>query len=156
MARGRGRGRGGGSGAAPATYATFEGNFSPPNHYKAAELPFTGHAGIKVPTEGFKLADYYKLFLTQNLLRTFVGQTNLYAQQTIETAKSKPGSLKKHRLGQWSEEGRTWSEEGMNMEELQRFLGLTLLMGLVCKPTLEMYCQAIFVTPMFNSIMTSK
>ena len=52
--------------------------------------------------------------------------------------------------------GGQWSEEGMNTEELQRFLGLTLLMGLVCKPTLEMYCQAIFVTPMFNSIMTSK
>ena len=36
-----------------------------------------------------------------------MGQTNLYAQKTIETAKSKPGGLKKYvRLGHWSEEGR--------------------------------------------------
>ena len=42
------------------------------------------------------------------------------------------------------------------MEQLQCFAGLTLLMGLVRKPTLEMYWthQAIFVTPVFNSIMT--
>ena len=134
MARGSGRG---GGGAAPATHAAFQGNISPLNHYKPAELPFTGHAGLKVPTEGFKQVDYYKLFLTQH-------------KQTIKTARSKPGGLKKYACL------RQWSEEGMNMEQLQRFVGLTLLMGLVRMPTLEMYWthQAIFVTPVFNSIMT--
>ena len=60
MARGRGRRRGRDGAAAPATHAAFQGKFSPPNLYKPAELPFAGHAGIKVPTEGFKLVDYYK------------------------------------------------------------------------------------------------
>ena len=55
----------------------------PRNHYKPAELLYTGHAGIKVPTEGFKQVDHYKLFLTHH-------------KQTIETAKSKPGGLKKY------------------------------------------------------------
>ena len=60
MARGRGRRRGRGGAAAPATHAAFQGKFSPPNHYKPAELSFAGHAGIKVPTEGFRPVDYYK------------------------------------------------------------------------------------------------
>jgi len=61
----------------------FRGIVPPRNHYKPAELLYTGHAGIKVPTEGFKQVDHYKLFLTQH-------------KQTIETAKSKPGGLKKY------------------------------------------------------------
>ena len=141
--RGRGRGRGRSTGT-----ARFDGQFVDTGDYTPAQLEFTGDSGIKVPTDNFQPIDYYKLFLTDELLNGLVQNTNLYATQTIAEASQNEGGLSRSsRLKQWTD---------TNTQEIQQWLGLTLLTGLVRKPTIAMYWthSSIFSTPVFGAVMT--
>lgn len=141
--RGRGgvqrrRGRGGRAAAAVLSDPLVEPNLTAPT------IPvFTGQPGLKVPVGGTKPTDYYRLYLSDDLVEHFVTETNRYASQTIVTI----GPQKQFtRLKKWRE---------ADSPEMKKFIGLVLLTGLVSKPSLESYWSTlpILYVPIFSQIM---
>ena len=139
--RGRGgvqRGRGGRAAAAVLPDPLVEPNMTAPT------IPvFTGQPGLKVPVGGTKPTDYYRLYLSDDLVEHFVTETNRYASQTIVTI----GPQKQFtRLKKWRE---------ADSPEMKKFIGLVLLTGLVTKPSIESYWSTlpILYTPIFSQIM---
>ena len=105
----------------------------------------TGKSRINVDTEGFEPINYFSLFLDDDLLQMFMEETNRYAAQWIlehEEQMRKPRA----RAKQWTP---------VTKEEMQTFIGQTLLMGLVKKPTLQMYWSrdVLYSTPVFPAVM---
>ncbi|KAJ1142106.1 hypothetical protein NDU88_008433 [Pleurodeles waltl] len=88
------------------------------------QLPaFTGLPRCGVNTETFLPIDFFQLFMDNVFLEEIVEQTNLYAEQYLRDNAS--------RLRPHSRASRCIST---NLEELKKFLGLTILMGLIRKP----------------------
>ncbi|KAJ1202804.1 hypothetical protein NDU88_006599 [Pleurodeles waltl] len=93
------------------------------------ELPaFTGLPGCRVNTENFLPVNFFELFVDDVFLEEIVEQTNLSAEQYLRdnAARLRPHS----RATQWIP---------TNLEEKKRLWGLTLLMGLIRKPSLASY-----------------
>jgi len=89
--------------------------------------------------------DYFKLYVTDELVDMMVRETNRYAAQFIA---DNIGSLKPHSLlHKWRE---------TDNDEMSVLLGLLLHMGLVYKPRLSMYWSVdeLFHTPLFSSVMS--
>ncbi|PIO15689.1 hypothetical protein AB205_0141030 [Aquarana catesbeiana] len=78
--------------------------------------PFTGQPGIQVETVDFTSLDFYSLFFTEDLYRSIVDQSNLYAGQYITA--NPQSSLAKD-----------WKP--ITVSEFKTFLGLSLDMGIV-------------------------
>lgn len=116
----------------------------PPNNRQPQVPPFTGQPGIQVPVDGNSPLDYYRLFLTVDLLDLFVRETNLYAHQVL--AASQP-TRQHSRLNKWTDTDRV---------EMEKFLGLVFLMGLVSKPSIISYWSTspILFTPIFSETMS--
>ena len=70
--------------------------------------------------------DFFRMLLTDDILDNIVTQTNLYAAQYISTHNLPPRS-RVH----------GWSREPFTREELQKFIALIIIMGLVNLPTIE-------------------
>ena len=109
-------------------------------------LLFLGTPGITEDvgdTTNFKPIDYLELFFSENLINHLCIQTNLYAQQYIETENLKQFS--------WVHD---W--EKVTNDEMKCFLGIVLLIGLVKLPTIEMYwsTKILFNVPVFKILMT--
>ena len=104
---------------------------------------FTGQPGLKKPVQGTKPVDYYRLFLTDDIVQHFVTETNLHAEQAI--AVSRP-QKRFARLKDWTE-----TDAG----EMKKFLGLILLTGIVSKPTLASYwsTSVLLNAPIFSLVM---
>ena len=115
-------------------------NFQPVIHQ------FHGNAGIKVDTTDFELVDFFRLFIDDDLLNCFVIETNRYAEQWKS---NNAGELakKKCRVHKWVP---------VTKDDMLKFLGLTLLMGLIRKPCIELYWSTdeLFKTPVFGRIMS--
>src|SRR6218665_3531496 len=115
-------------------------NFQPVIHQ------FHGNAGIKVDTTDFELVDFFRLFIDDDLLNCFVIETNRYAEQWKS---NNAGELakKKCRVHKWVP---------VTKDDVLKFLGLTLLMGLIRKPCIELYWSTdeLFKTPVFGRIMS--
>ena len=93
-------------------------------------FPFTvNDTGIKVNLyEEFinsSVYDCYKLFVTDDIIQFMVHETNRYAEQVL-----KKGIKPRSRLKNWTP---------VTMEELEKFLGILLWMGLVQQPKLRNY-----------------
>jgi len=89
--------------------------------------------------------DFFKLYVTDDLLDLMVRETNRYAAQYIA---DNIGSLKPHSIvHKWKETDR---------EEMSVLLGLLLHIGLLYKPRLSMYWSTdeLFYTPVFSSVMS--
>ncbi|KAM4808018.1 piggyBac transposable element-derived protein 4 [Rhinophrynus dorsalis] len=119
--------------------------WTPPNMCKP-ELPlFTVDAGCKVDTSNFLPINYFQLFVDDGILEHIVQQTNLYADQYFKQHETTTEPCAKvHR----------WFET--NLCEMKKFWGLTLLMGIVQKPSIASYWtkQHTQSTPIFHAIMT--
>lgn len=87
---------------------------------------YTGEAGCSVPVEGERPIDFFSLLFTNDMMQQIVTQTNLYAEQFIDS----------HELGPHSRV-RQWSKETHNVNELCRFLAIIILMGLIRYPQME-------------------
>ena len=113
--RGRGRGRGVSSGV-----HAFHDELRPPN-MEDPEIPdFTGNSGLKVPLSDTICVDFFRLYLTDDILDMFVKETNLYAKQTTEAARQRAGGLTKYgRFAAWYDTDR---------EEMKQFIAPMLLM----------------------------
>lgn len=115
--------------------------------HQPAPLPFTATPGIQVVVDNFKPIDFFQLFVTDDLFRHLVFQTNLYGDQYIA---SKGENLARYALG------RDWRNEHTSVEEMKVFVGLLLLMGIIRKPTIAMYWSKdpLYDTPLFRNVMT--
>ena len=82
--------------------------------------PFTGQPGIQVETADFTSLDFYSLFFTEDLYRSIVEQSNLYAGQYIAAN---------------PQLARDWKP--ITVSEFKTFLGLSLLMGITKKSELR-------------------
>ena len=102
---------------------------------------FTGTPGLTVSIPDTPLG-FLQLFLTLDLLQYIVRETNLYAAQSLRNSSSKAGSL--------------WVD--VNVTDIAHYLGLSMLMGIVKSPSIEMYWQTRekWHVPTFSNCMTSK
>jgi hypothetical protein len=89
--------------------------------------------------------DYFKLYLTPNIVNLIVTETNRYADQYIQ---ENMDTLRPHSTA------RKW--QPTNSDEIMTFLGLLLLMGVVYKPRLPMYWSTneLYHTAIFSQVMS--
>ena len=109
------------------------------------EIPaFEGQPGLKLAVAGDQPLDYYRLFLTDKLIDHFITETNLYADQIIAVSRPQKQFA---RLKDWKKVDRT---------EFLKFLGLTLLTGIVNKPSIASFWSTmpLLYTPLFSQIMS--
>ena len=82
--------------------------------------------GCNHPCDNATPLEFFRMLVTDNILGNIVTQTNLYASQYISTH-NLPPQLRVH----------SWSREQFTREELQKFISLIIVIGLVNLPTLE-------------------
>uniref|UniRef100_A0A8C4SDX7 PiggyBac transposable element-derived protein domain-containing protein n=1 Tax=Erpetoichthys calabaricus TaxID=27687 RepID=A0A8C4SDX7_ERPCA len=106
--------------------------------------PFEATCGFTVDVNNYTAEQFYELFVSPDLIRHFAHQTNLYAAQFIE----KNPNLRPH------SRVRAWVDTDEN--EMKKFIGILMLMGIVRKPDIEMYWSTdpMYATPIFAAIMT--
>ena len=89
--------------------------------------------------------DFFKLYITDQIIDYTLIQTNLYAHQFIEQPQN---NLTPHSLvHQWKATDRA---------EILTLLAVVILMGVVHKPRFAMYCStdSLISTPIFSQIMS--
>ena len=109
------------------------------------QIRFTGEEKVleRLPTNP-TVEDFFKLYITEEMIDHLVVQTNLYARQFLDKEKD---NLKPHsRVHEW---------EPTDRAEILTFLAILILMGIVHKPRLPMYWSTdnILATPIFNQVM---
>ena len=107
--------------------------------------PFTGDSKINIFIEdGTQPLDIASFFLDGDFCKLLVIQTNLYANQY----RTEHSVL--HRYSR----ARLWKH--VTVEEMQKFLALHLLTGIIKKPEISQYWSTdpLLVTPIFNNIMS--
>jgi len=108
------------------------------------DIPYTSQEAINVslpPTAN--ALDYFRLYVTDDILDLIVRQTNTYADQYIAGNDLKPHSPAQN----WVRTDR---------DEILAFIGLSILMGVVYKPRIHMYwsTDAIYQTDIFSNVMS--
>ena len=89
--------------------------------------------------------DFVELYLTQEMFTLLITESNRFAKQYIssvdETVRNNTY------VGKW---------EPVTVPEMKKFIGLTMLMGIVYKPTIHMYwsIDEIYSTPIFSDVMS--
>ncbi|XP_058854406.1 piggyBac transposable element-derived protein 4-like isoform X2 [Acipenser ruthenus] len=108
-------------------------------------FPFTGVPGIniRIRADATEL-DYLKLFLTPDVLENIQKQTNTFAQKQIMKI---PADKLHTRMRGW---------ENVTLDGLWQFFGLSFLMGIVKKPSLDSYWSGdpTISTPFFGNTMS--
>ena len=117
----------------------------PRGPYTPKNIAFTGHEGIQVPLPPNPTAeDFFKLYITEDIIDHIVTQTNLYAHQYIDREQHnlRPHSLVK----QWKPTDR---------QEMITFLAMLILMGIMHKSRISMYwsTDTLVSTPIFSQLM---
>ncbi|XP_068754290.1 piggyBac transposable element-derived protein 4-like [Montipora capricornis] len=105
---------------------------------RRVDLEFSEEPGINISTRNLKSClDYFELFFTQEVWQLLVSQTNLYAEQKREPAKSS-----------------VWYP--VTESEMKAWISLYLNMGLVTKPNLNSYWSTdpVLSSPFFPSLMS--
>ena len=107
---------------------------------------FTGEERIFVPLPRIPAAqDFFKLYITDQIIDHNVTQTNLYAQQFIEQHQN---NLRQHPLvHQWKATDRA---------EILTLLAVVILMGVVHKPRFAMHwsIDSLISSPIFSQIIS--
>lgn len=86
------------------------------------------------------IIDFYKVFVNDTIIELIVEQTNLYAMQTVLTVDTRPSS----RIHDW---------EPVTADEIWKFLGMVIYMGIVRLPTIADYWST---DPFFKNEIASK
>ncbi|XP_069185477.1 piggyBac transposable element-derived protein 4 isoform X1 [Procambarus clarkii] len=102
---------------------------------------FTGNPGLTIPKPTSALA-FIQLFFTRALLEFLTVETNLYASQLFRMANENVSDI--------------WKP--LKVSEMERFLGLCILMGINRLPSMRMYWQTAkpWHARFFNLFMTSR
>ncbi|XP_056419226.1 piggyBac transposable element-derived protein 4-like [Hyla sarda] len=113
-----------------------------PESYEAQIPGFVANSGIQFNTDGLTEIDYFKYFFSDELVNLIVEQTNLYAQQFL--AQNNTSSFS------------NWTPVTSN--EMLKFWGLVLHMGIVKKPETRQYWSAdmLYHTPLYSNTMLRK
>ena len=102
---------------------------------------YTLQPGVSATLSGTRPLDYFSLFVDDSMLQHIVAQANLCAQQYMESHTLAPHSRK-----------RQWQKEEHTLEELQCFLALILVMGLVHYPRVEWSTSWPYATETFSNV----
>jgi hypothetical protein len=105
--------------------------------------PFTGEAKLNVQMEAENPIDFFKLFITDDVINGIVVQTNIFAQ-----TKKNADNLKTHsRIKKWLP---------VTLDEMKVFFALLMAMGLVEKSDVQHYwmTDACQETPFFKKYMS--
>ena len=87
---------------------------------------YTLQPGCSTSVDGESPLDFFSLLFTDEMLEHIVAQTNLNAQQFIDSHELAPHSRV-----------RRWSKAVHDVNELRRFLAIIIVMGLVRYPQIE-------------------
>lgn len=94
-----------------------------------SELPeYQGRSGCTVDMTNKTPVDFFRLLLTDQMLEQIVQQTNLYAQQFLDSSTLPPRSR-----------ANLWEKKQHNLAELRKFLALVIVMGIIHFPSVEDY-----------------
>ncbi|GFS30548.1 piggyBac transposable element-derived protein 4 [Trichonephila inaurata madagascariensis] len=107
---------------------------------------FIGDVGMKACVTNISdPLEYFKLFLTDEIVNHIVTETNIFAAENLNKFKSKEYSRTHH-----------WSETNAN--ELRVFFATLILQGIIKKPTVRMFWskRKLIETPSFSNLMSSK
>ena len=107
------------------------------------QIEFIANPGLKINMESKKPLDFFKLFVTEELINTMVVETNRYPTQEINKQRPLRRSL---RFKDW---------KPINSEDMRQFLGVHLHMRCVKMPSLEHYWSknSLYRFPLFSRIM---
>ena len=94
---------------------------------KVQEFLFTEKPGLKINMPSKEKFDFYKLFLTEELIDLMALETNWYAEQEIE----------RHRPLRRTSRSHHWTK--VDAGEMKKFIGILHLIGLARLPTIEHY-----------------
>ncbi|CAH2319774.1 Hypothetical predicted protein [Pelobates cultripes] len=119
-----------------------EHNWVPPNLMAPEIPPFMATPGIAVTVDACEPLNYFELFMSNDIFELMVEQTNLFANQYLS---ANPGS-NYNRRNMW---------HPTDVAEMRKFWALTLVMGIVKKPSIRSYwCKhPILATPLFSGVM---
>ena len=117
----------------------------PRGDYRPHQIRYTGEEKIlqQLPRNP-NVEDFFRLYISEEIIDHLVTQTNLYARQYLERERY---NLRPHSTAhEWKPTDRP---------EMLTFLALLILMGIVHKPRLTMYWSKdnIMATPIFNQVM---
>ena len=117
----------------------------PRGAFAPQQIRYTGEEKIlqQIPRNP-TVEDFFRLYITEDIIDHVVTQTNLYARQYLEKERN---NLRPHSLAhQWTPTDRA---------EILTFLAVLILMGIFHKPRLTMYWskETIMATPIFNQVM---
>ncbi|XP_045778520.1 piggyBac transposable element-derived protein 4-like [Maniola jurtina] len=87
---------------------------------------FSENCKINIPDDAVTPEDYYNLFVTNDIIAKMVVETNNYAQKILAGSQLKP----KSRVRAWIT---------TNLDEMKKFLGVIMVMGLVKLPHINDY-----------------
>ena len=112
------------------------------NNENSSEILFTVDNQIHVDTTDSTPYDFFHLFVDDDILSHIVIETNRFAEQFIQGNEIR----RRSRVNHWTP---------TNKEEMKQFIGLTILMGIIHKPTVESYwsMDPLYTTPVFKAIM---
>ena len=107
------------------------------------QFNFIGVPGLKVNMDSKKPNDFFKLFVTDELINTMVLETSKYAEQEI----------KKHRPLKRSSRLKDW--KAINADDMRNFSGILLHMECVKLPSFEYYWPKNELSgfPVFSKVM---
>ena len=154
--RGRGSNRGSGRGRKRVILSEAEIlNIDASSGWKSSDwvpknISFTGKPGPCAAAAQLGDDDpvkFFQLFMNDEILEHLVEQTNLYANQSIDSERAKGKQLQHSRSKAW---------KPVNIYEMKKFLGLMFLTGIIRKPTLEDYwsTDSMIETPIFGKVMS--
>ena len=105
---------------------------------------FTADPGLKINMESKKPLDFFRLFVTEELINIMVVETNRYATKEINKQRPLRRGL---RFKYW---------KPINSEDMWQFLGVLLNMGCVKMPSLEHFWSknSLYRFPLFSRIMS--
>ena len=110
------------------------------------EIPFEGNTGLTIPVpQDAKPYNFFKLYFTNDVIEMIFQETNRYAQQYI-TANA--DTLQRRSMV------KTWKPT--NVDEIQAFLGLCIMMGLMNKSRVWVYwsMDAFYSIPVFSQVIS--
>ena len=117
----------------------------PRGPFRPRQIPFTGRQRIMAnlprnPTP----QDFFKLYITEEIIDHLVTQTNLYAAQYIEREHDNLGP--RSTVHQWIPTSRP---------EMLTLIGILILMGILHKPRMALYWSTdkLLATPIFSQVM---
>lgn len=94
---------------------------------KQKSFPFIGvHGLLKDLQDNIRPAEAFSVFIDEEITNILVTETNKYAQQKMEQNRSLPC----RRINKW---------KLTDCEEIKKFLGLIIWMGLVKPPSIDKY-----------------